>query len=75
MQRNVISSVNTLFCIYPLLNYVLCSQLFKISVMLICLLCDRLPLKLIIHTTYLCDITKSICAVSILHLGIVCILL
>lgn len=68
MQRNVIPSVDILFCIFPLLNYTLLSQLFKKSVMLICLLCDRLQLKLIIHKTYLCD-------VSILHLGVVCILL
>lgn len=45
-------------------------QVFDKSATLICLLCDRLQLSLIIHTC-LCDVTESICAVSILHSWIV----
>lgn len=51
-------------------NETLPSQVFDKSVTLICLLCDRLQLNLIIHTC-LCDVTESICAVSILHSWIV----
>lgn len=46
------------------------TQVFNKSVTLICLLCDRLQPNLIIHTC-LCDVTESICAVSILHSWIV----
>lgn len=75
MQRKVVSRVDVIFYIFTLVNYMLLSQLFKKSVMLICFLCGRLQLNLIIHTVCWCDVTKSICAVSILHLWIVCTLL
>lgn len=47
MQRNVISSVDVLFCIFSLLDYILLSQLSKKSVTLIRDLCDRLQEKLL----------------------------
>lgn len=51
-------------------NEALLTQVFNKSVTLIGLLCDRLQPNLIIHTC-LCDVTESICAVSIWHSWIV----
>lgn len=70
MQRKVISRVDAGFYFF-FDKYVLLSQLFKTSVTLILFLCDRPQLNLIICTACLRDVTKSICAVSVLHLWVV----
>lgn len=53
MQRKVVSRVDVTFYIFTLVNLMLLSQLSKKSVMLLCFLCDRLQLNLIIHTVCL----------------------
>lgn len=74
MQRNVISRVDVLLYFSFAELYRTQSTFQKIIYADMLSVCQA-ELNLIIHTTYLCDVTKSICAVSILHLGIVCILL